>query len=108
MHLYVCVWVMCRVLQLNLLFSVYSPGPKGEERKQGDNSGAKQHLSTSGKSEQTPAVHLRFHSAVTAMRVTQLGPQAPSNKGLLLVTSKQSQVLLCGKLYQEVPSRKSS
>lgn len=34
-------------------------------------------------------------------------PPAPSNKGLLLVTSEQSQVLLCGKLYQEVPSRSS-
>lgn len=38
----------------------------------------------------------------------QLGPQAPSSKGLLMVTSKQSQVLLCGKLYQEVPSRNCS
>lgn len=35
---------------------------------------------------------------------SQLRPQAPSSKGLLLVTSKHSQVLLCGKLYQEVPS----
>lgn len=80
------------------------PGFEGEKREQGDHSGAKQHLSTSGQSEQTPAVHLRFHAAVT---LDTFQPPAPSNKGLLLVTSKQSQVLLCGKLYQEVPSRKS-
>lgn len=39
--------------------------------------------------------------------LAQLRPQASSRKGLLLVTSKQSQVLFCGKLYQDVPSRNS-
>lgn len=40
-------------------------GPEGETREPGDVSAAEQHLSTSGQSEQTPAVHLRFHPAVT-------------------------------------------
>lgn len=64
--------------------------------------GAEQHLPTSGQPEQASAVHTRVHPGVNLTR-----PQAPPTQGLLLATSNQSQVLLCGKLHQEVPSRKS-
>ena len=45
---------------------MFSPaGPEAEKREPGDDSGAEQHLSTSGQSEQTTAVHLGFRPAVT-------------------------------------------
>lgn len=44
---------------------MYFSGLEGKEREQGDHSGAEQHFSTSGQSEQTPAVHFRIRAAVT-------------------------------------------
>lgn len=51
-----------------------SAGPKGKKREPRDDSGAEQHLSTSGQSEQTPAVHFRIHPAVTSSPSAQLRP----------------------------------
>lgn len=60
---------------------VFSVGPEGETREPGDNSGAEQHLSTSGQSEQTSALHPRFHPSVTEKHLSALlRPQATSNK----------------------------
>lgn len=59
---------------------LFSAGPEGAEREPDINSGAEQHLSTSGQSEQTSAVHLRFHPAVTGT------PFEPSSDPRLLPT----------------------
>lgn len=108
-----CLLHLCQASAISkwLLTSPWTlpAGPEAATREPGDHTGAEQHLSTSGQSQQTPAVHLGLHPAVTG---TPLAPARTPRllpvKGFSWLLRKQSQVLLCGKLYQEVPSRNCS
>lgn len=52
-------------LAFNVAVNFFPLGPEGATREPGDHTGAEQHLYTSGQSQQTPAVHLGLHPAVT-------------------------------------------